>query len=64
MENVTEVTTAMHLKGSTLNKAPMLKTVGSLYFNDSKISDLRSLEEISGIKVTWIKQLETSQFSK
>ena len=54
--NVSEVKGYMQLKNSALTKAPKLRQVtGKLDFGDNKVSDLRSLESIDGIKIEWVK---------
>ena len=56
MKNVSEIYGDVNLNGSALKSIPKLRKVhGSINFYDSKLSDLRSLEEISGTKITWIK---------
>ena len=55
MKNVSEIYGNVNLNGSALKFIPKLRKVhGSISFYDCKLSDLRSLEDINGSKITWI----------
>ena len=55
-QNVSSIVGKSNFNGSALTSAPKIKKIGEIDFGDSKISDLRSLEEFKNTKVSWIKQ--------
>ena len=65
MANVSEIEHDMNLDGSNLTEMKKLVKVGGfIKFGDNKISDVRNLEKVHGLKISWIKPQQTPPTSQ